>query len=224
MATDPQVSRIKFRREVQRLGRAQNRNAKMGLWVLRAEFPEVLVAFATPNPTQVSIAFAALIDFTDYDAHPLAVTLVHPCTEKVLKYSEILPQEFPNLPIQSSPRIARLRSSGGGLTVDSIVQAYGQEDEAPFLCLPGVRAYHDHPAHTGDSWWLHKMSGEGSLHSILHTLWKYGVSNVIGQSLNIQVRVSGFQVRPEIEVSPPTNPQNSPPAAPLAHPPEETNT
>lgn len=180
--------------------------------MLKAEYPEVLVAFATPRPSQVSVPFAALVDFTDYDAQPLKVTLVHPCTRKVLKYSEVLSQTFPNLPFQPPPRIARLRlGPGGQLTQDSLLQGYDQDDPAPFLCLPGVRAYHDHPAHTGDSWWLHKQRGEGSLHTLLHTLWKYGVRNITGQNVIIQAQVSGFQAQSEFEAPLPVDEQPTPP-------------
>lgn len=178
--------------------------------MLKAEYPEVLVAFATPKLPQVSVPFAALVDFTDYDARPLSVTLVHPCTRKVLKFSEVLPQTFQNLPFQPPPRIARLRMDGGGqLMQDSILQGYEQDDK-PFLCLPGVRAYHEHPAHTGDSWWLHKKRGEGSLHTILHTLWKYGVRNITGQNVVIQAAVAGYQVQPEFESPLPVDQQATP--------------
>lgn len=202
MATDPKVSRAKFKREVDLLLYDQDRNARMGLWLLKAEYPEVLVAFATPRPPQVSVPFAALVDFTDYDAQPLKVTLVHPCTRAVLKYSDVLPQSFGGIQIQPPPRLTRLRVEPNGQWFpDQLLVAYDQDDKAPFLCLPGVRSYHEHPAHTGDSWWLHKKRGEGSLHSILHTLWKYGVRNVTGQNVVIQAVVAGFQVHPEFEPS-----------------------
>lgn len=215
MATDPRVSRAKFKREVDQFLQDPERNAKIGLWMLKAEYPEVLVAFATPRLQQVSVPFAALVDFTDYDARPLAVTLVHPCTRKVLKYSEVLPQTFPNLPFQPPPRISRLRlGPGGQLIQDSLLQGYDQDDPAPFLCLPGVRAYHEHPAHTGDSWWLHKQRGAGSLHTILHTLWKYGVRNITGQNVVIQAQVLGFHAQPELEPPLPVGEQPTPPQEP----------
>lgn len=202
MATDPKVSRTKFKREVEQLLQDQDRNARMGLWVLKAEYPEVLVAFATPKPAHVLVPFAALVDFTDYDARPLKVTLVHPCTRNVLKFSDVLPQVFPGIQFQSPPRLTRLRVEPNGQWFpDQLLVAYDQDDKAPFLCLQGVRSYHDHPAHTGDSWWLHKKRGEGSLHTILHTLWKYGVRNVTGQNVTIQPVVAGLQVIPEFEQS-----------------------
>src|SRR6185437_3217307 len=45
---------------------------------------------------------------------------------------------------------------------------FGLPDEVPFLCLAGVREYHEHPAHTGDSWWVHRTTGAGSLSHLLN--------------------------------------------------------
>jgi hypothetical protein len=186
MATDPQVSRAKFTHEIALFQDQKEQYAKKGIWMLSVEYPDVLVAFATPKSQQVFVPFAALVNFTDYDARPLAVTLVHPCTRKALKLSEVLPQEIPNCQSQTPPRIARFRIVGNQLVPDSILQGYDNDDPKPFLCMPGVRSYHEHPAHTGDSWWLHKNLGEGSLHNILHTLWKYGASNITGQNLALR--------------------------------------
>ncbi|WP_306919914.1 putative metal-binding protein [Rhizobium mesoamericanum] len=47
-------------------------------------------------------------------------------------------------------------------TVTDFIQANSLEDE-PFLCMAGVREYHDNPAHSGDPWLLHRGSGEGRL-------------------------------------------------------------
>jgi hypothetical protein len=66
-----------------------------------------------------------------------------------------------------------------------LMQSYGP-DEEPFLCLPGVRAYHEHPGHTGDSWLLHRARGDGRLITILTHLHKYGIANL---SLNFEVQV-----------------------------------
>ena len=202
MATDPLVSRAKFAREVKPFEDERERYALMGIWVLYSEYPEILVAFATPKSPQVFVPFAALVDFTDYDALPLRVTLVHPCTRKPLNFSEVLPQVFPNIQFPVPGRINRLRldnATGGQIIQDSLLQGYDNTDAKPFLCLPGVKSYHDHPGHTGDSWWLHRSLGEGSLHTILYTLWKYGTRNVTGQKMTISVTAAGYVVQPEFE-------------------------
>ena len=219
MATDLRVSRAKFAREVRPFHDERERYASMGIWVLHSEYPEVLVAFATPKSPQVFVPFAALVDFTDYDALPLKVTLVHPCTRKPLNFSEVLPQVYPNIQFPVPGRINRLRIEnpmGGQIIQDSLLQGYDNTDAKPFLCLPGVRSYHDHPAHTGDSWWLHRSLGEGSLHTILYALWKYGSRNVTGQKMTISVTAAGYVVQPELEpaVAAALAPEQTPPTEP----------
>ena len=48
----------------------------------------------------------------------------------------------------------------------------------PFICIPGIREYHNHPAHTGDSWLLHRRDGEGTLGFIVDKLYEYGISGI----------------------------------------------
>jgi hypothetical protein len=57
--------------------------------------------------------------------------------------------------------------------------------------VPGVREYHAHPAHTGDSWLLHRGTGEGTLHALLHIVYQYGVQPL--RDFAIGMRVVGFQ-------------------------------
>lgn len=61
----------------------------------------------------------------------------------------------------------------------SLLQFSGPDD-IPFLCLPGVLEYHEHPAHTGDSWWLHRTTGAGSLSHLLNAFHSYAVAPIIG--------------------------------------------
>lgn len=57
----------------------------------------------------------------------------------------------------------------------------------PFLCVPGVREYHDHPQHSGDLWELHRGSGEGSLAALCDLIWRTMAQNVIGFNVGVQV-------------------------------------
>ncbi len=71
------------------------------------------------------------------------------------------------------------------------MQAYGPDD-IPFLCVAGVREYHEHPAHSGDQWELYRSSGGGRLIRLLEIVSKYGLDPVVG--LNVQmVPHVGFQ-------------------------------
>ncbi len=43
----------------------------------------------------------------------------------------------------------------------------------PFLCIRGIREYHEHPQHTGDDWLLYRH--EMSLFSIVMSVWRVTV-------------------------------------------------
>lgn len=58
--------------------------------------------------------------------------------------------------------------------MQAMMQAFS-DDQIPFLCLAGVREYHNNPGHTGDSWFLHRGTGAGTLNFLLEQLYKYGV-------------------------------------------------
>ena len=70
-----------------------------------------------------------------------------------------------------------------------IVQANGPDDR-PFICLPGIREYHDNPAHSGDPWLMHRGSGEGSLAFILEKVWTYGVNPIENYQVQLQPMIS----------------------------------
>jgi Predicted metal binding domain len=61
-----------------------------------------------------------------------------------------------------------------------------------FLCLPGTRAYHEHPAHSGDPWELHRKTGEGRLFALLETVWRYGAAPMDQLKINIGLGQSEF--------------------------------
>ena len=194
MATDINVARRKFDHEVEQFHRMGAICRERGIWLIYADFPRVIVAFATPKSPNVFVPFAADIDFSDYDAQPLGVVLVHPVTFKRLKLSEILPQ----FSMGMAGRMMRLRTTANHQVIpDNIVQAF--DESRPFLCIAGVKDYHDNPAHTGDSWWLHRRNGEGTLSHIVNIIWAYGVKNIIAPQMNLQVQFAGFSLQSEVE-------------------------
>lgn len=210
MATDPRVSRRKFDREIARFRVQEQRFREQGVWMLSCEYPQVLLAFAAPLSPQVYVPFGALIDFEDYDARPLKVTLVHPCTRRPLKFGEVYQQTVVLPHARYVGRLMRLREDPtvmGGVAVDQILQGYENDPESlPFLCIAGVRSYHEHPGHTGDSWWLYRRTGEGSFHTIVDLLASHGSKNIIQPLLQSQMMHVGYILQPDIE------PQRTPPA------------
>ena len=181
------MSKAKFAAEVEAFRRSRKDHQRRGWWMLRAEFPEVLVAFTAPQLTPSAVVCGVLVDFTNYDAEPPSVRLVDPFTEEAYRMK--------NLPTA----LHRRRSSSvqlgpnGPFAQQVVVMPMMQgldPDEIPFLCLPGVKEYHCHPAHTGDSWLNHRGNGEGRLFSILNAVYQYGVQPINGYGIGLQV--TGF--------------------------------
>lgn len=183
LLVDPAVSRVKFDRQLEQYRAIEAEHISKGWFLLQASFPEIFVVFAAPQLKPASIVFGALIDFTNYDFWPPSVRLVHPFTRHPYKYAEL-------------PSVLRRRtgtpSPGVEITEQALMQAYSPED-IPFLCLPGIREYHEHPGHTGDSWFLHKNTGEGTLYFVLTQLHRYGVQPLTGYNVALQAVITGYQ-------------------------------
>jgi len=191
---DPEASRAKFAREVERYRALEVVYRRKGWLLLDATFPEVFVVFAAAKLKPAALVTGVVIDFTDYDLRPPSVRFVDPLTREPLKFKDL------------GFRMARRQAAAGappglmmvpgvGLQMippfQDLIQANGP-DEEPFLCLPGIREYHDNPAHTGDSWLLHRASGEGSLAFILDKIWTYGVNPITDYQWQLQVQVLGL--------------------------------
>lgn len=187
---DPVVSRAKFAREVERFLAIGEAHRRRGCWLAKAEFPDVFVVFATDKTQPGSVAFGARLDFSNYDIVPPSVRLANPFTWEPLKAKEA-PHPFPRLkrvPVPAEIAAAQPEAEEG-FQVQALLQSYGPE-ELPFLCLQGVREYHDHPLHSDDPWLAHRTEGCGTLNHLVEQLWTYGVKPLSGWHLQIQV---GFQ-------------------------------
>ena len=191
-AVDPGVSRAKFAREVERYRAQEAVHRRQGWLMLDATFPEVFVVFAATKPKPAALVAGVVIDFTDYDLRPPSVRFVDPFTREPLKAKDLgfrMTRRLAGAPPQlmvmpgMAPQVVP--------ATQDLIQANGP-DEEPFLCLPGIREYHDNPAHTGDSWLLHRASGEGSLAFLLDKIWTYGVNPITDYAWQLQVQVLGF--------------------------------
>lgn len=170
---DPAVSRAKFERELSGFRLIEQDQRRRGIFVLSASFPTVEVAFAAQHVKPRPVLFGAKIDFTNYDLWPPSVHFVDPFTGEPMKRSQLPP----------FLRIAPQEGQPGAMAPQSLVQAFGDED--PFVCMQGVREYHDNPAHTGDPWLMHRGSGLGTLFYLLDKLHAYGVSTLAGYQFQL---------------------------------------
>jgi|SRR5579859_11360 len=187
--TDPSVSRRKFEREIIEYKSLGEEYRTRGWLLVEAEFPKVLVVLAAaklkPTPVVMGVAF----DYTNYDAAPPSVKIVNPFTGEPYKFKELpnpLNRALPaqEIAIPGFPMQQKMMVQGE----QPYMQAFGPED-VPILCLAGVREYHEHPAHSGDIWELHRKSGAGRLVRLLEVISRYGVEPIFSFGVQLVPQV-----------------------------------
>jgi hypothetical protein len=190
---DPAVSRKKFERELAQYREIEDEYIRRGWWILKAEFPEVFVVFATPNAQPPLIPFGAILDFTNYDFWPPSVRLVNPFTRLPYKHKELL-TKLPRAVLTQVPSELAAVGIVGEVQIQQVqelLQAFDPE-EIPFLCVAGVREYHESPAHTNDPWLFRRGTGPGTLYFLLNVLYHYGVEKITG--CQFQIRIAGYSL------------------------------
>nr|MBA3242578.1 hypothetical protein [Acidobacteriota bacterium] len=174
--------RAKFARELAEYRSLEADHLGRGWWMLRAEYPEVFVVFANAQLKPPAVIFGVIIDFTNYDLWAPSVRLVNPFTREPYKAKE-LPSTLRRRSLVAAPHLAGLIPGGQEGEVpqmeqeSTLMQAHSPDD-VPFLCLAGVREYHEHPGHSGDSWLLHKGEAKNMLFYLLDVLYRYGVQPI----------------------------------------------
>ena len=94
---DPAVSRRKFDREIAEFRSQADEYRRRGWLLADAEFPHALVILATVKTQPISILCGVWFDYSNYDAAPPSVRLVHPLTREPYKWSEV-PTRLPRMP------------------------------------------------------------------------------------------------------------------------------
>jgi hypothetical protein len=186
---DPLVSRTKFDRELAEFQALSDSYRQRGWFLAHVDFPRVFVALAAPQVTPAVLVMGVDFDYTNYDAAPPSVRLVNPFTRVPYKFSELPTQLLRGMPAQEVQLPGMPPGAKMALAVQQpYMQAYGPED-IPFLCVAGVREYHDHPAHSGDVWELHRPTGAGRLVRLLEIIHRYGVAPIVGLGVQLVPQV-----------------------------------
>ena len=184
---DPAVSRAKFDREVADHLTFEADYRARGWFLVKAQWPVVVVVLASKKTIPPAIVTAVHFDYTNYDAEPPSVRLVDPFSGRPLLSKE-LPTRLPRM----IPGPETVLPDGTKLRLNKpldLMQAHSLDD-LPFLCISGVKEYHDHPGHTGDSWALHRPTGAGRLVRLLEVISKYGLEPVQTFSVNLVPQVT----------------------------------
>jgi hypothetical protein len=191
---DPLVSRAKFDREIDDYRAFEREYRRRGWLLLQAKYPDILVALVAPQLKPPAVVTGVRFDYSNYDFRPPSVLLVNPFTEEPYKANEIptnlkrsVEGSFPGIPGLVIPQGAQAKV----MMQQPLMQAYGPDD-IPFLCVAGVREYHDHPGHSGDAWELHRRTGAGRLVRLLELITKYGVQPISDYQVNLVPQIAGF--------------------------------
>lgn len=181
MRIDPVVNRKKFDREVGLLVKQKATLESLGVFLLSStEYPNLELLFAPRHPVSAGVpasqagsivlpqggmmvveipslaarAFKAHFDLTDYDLRAPSVEFRDPWNDNLLPYATM----FRALEYETD-RKAHI------VLLDS-----HPTTKKPFLCIRGIREYHEHPQHSGDDWLLYRE--EINLFSIVMSLWR----------------------------------------------------
>jgi hypothetical protein len=190
MHLDPAVTRLKYDREVSRLREQQGTLEKRGVFLLQlAEFPVVELLFVPRHPLrlmapraqsgpillpQIAMAvielpnlaargFKARFNLSDYDVRPPSIEFRDPWTDSLLEY----PTMFRALEYEKDRK------------AHVVLLGDHPATHKPFLCLRGVREYHEHPQHSGDDWFLYR--GRITLFTLIMSLWRVSLDLVHAQ-------------------------------------------
>ena len=173
-AIDPEISRKKFQHEVDQFIALTDSYRRRGIILLKDNFPEIVLSFSAVKLKPAIHSFAVLLNFENYDIEPISVRFVDPFT-------------FELLPVTPNPLFRKNIKTDG--SIEPLALAQQDTTGLPFVCIPGVREYHNHPAHSGDSWLLHrKVDGEGTLGFIIEALYRYGILAI--DSFQVQAMVN----------------------------------
>ena len=183
---DPAVSRKKFNREVAEFKAQAVDYRRRGWYLVHAKFPEALVILASAKTQPVAILCGVLFDYSNYDAVAPSVRLVNPLTGEPYKGADLPTQLMRRMPTSDAPVVVQGQVQGQVQVQmqQPLMQSHGSDD-IPFLCIAGVREYHEHPAHSGDHWELHRQAGAGNLTRLVEVVSKYGLEPIVG--FNVQM-------------------------------------
>jgi hypothetical protein len=193
-SVDPAVSRAKFDSEIDDFRALAPQYGARGWFLAEAKFPYALVILAAPQLKPPPLVTGVSFDYTDYDLHPPSVRLVNAFTREPW-CTEELPTNLPRR-IEGQPLVIQgLQMPAGGampriMQQQPLMQAY--PGGLPFLCIAGVREYHDHPAHSGDLWEIHRPAGAGRLIRILEIIDTYGLRPLTAYNVNLVPQIVGY--------------------------------
>lgn len=187
IVVDPEVTRRKFERELELWHENEHTYRQRGWMLVGHGEIDVDIGFLgrLPLGPQPMPAMSACvrIDFKNYDLWPPSVEFINPFTGDY-----------------TPPQVQALVDSDEGPR-NLVVQSH-PDTNRPFFCVPGIRQYHEHPQHSGDSWLLHRHTGAGSLATICDRIWRAMARNLLGIHLEVQTLPGQLQLQLRVANAP----------------------
>lgn len=166
----PSISHAKLQEQIDQWHANAQLYRRRGWLLLGVDGLTVDVAFlakAAVGDLLLPIVTAAIrLRYDNYDLWPPSLAFIEPWTGQ------------PAIPPVAAPE------AGNGRPRNVLLGRPGTGE--PFLCMPGIREYHEHPQHTGDAWLLHRGEGAGRLAVVCDRVWRCMARNVVGLSVNLQ--------------------------------------
>lgn len=170
MRVDRGVAQAKFARELGILTAQEPTLSARGIFVHRTEFPLVDVIYASGQPLRLDLGLRA-VDVPMLGQRPFGVRFDMEDFDLTAPSATIRDiRDWKHLP---SGAVAGFHDIGGQPTP---VLLNHPTLKRPFLCMQGIREYHEHPDHTNDDWLTHR--DPGALLRAIETVWATCVSAV----------------------------------------------
>lgn len=193
--TEPEVSRKKFEDELTEFRRIENDWRKKGVVCVKTNFPVFHFIFIAHHIQPSTVAFAVEIDFTNYDVQPPSIVFINPFSGEPITIREMNNVSFFQV-IKQEIQFAGMQIPGAQAAKPQFQQVNAilmiGLNERPFLCIPGVREYHDHPAHTNNPWLNYRTKGEGKLLFLLDQLYNHCIPYITGFNVNFTFNIKQF--------------------------------
>ena len=183
----PDVSARKVQRELELWDASAQAYSRRG-WLMLRRAPSVLeIAFLARLPVAGSIvpviAACVQIDFTNFDLWAPSVEFIDPITR-----------------VFAPPVVQALVETEGG--AQNLLVGGHPDTGRPFLCIPGVRQYHSHPQHTGDSWLLRRQPRGGTLALIRERIWQTMARTLLGVQVQLVTLPGTMQLNMQLVSAP----------------------
>jgi len=194
---DRRITMRKFERQVDDFIEREDEYRKAGIICQKLDFPHFEFAFLAKYsymhkddenpPVQLFrpypfFLFAVRIDYTNYDILAPSIRIIDPFTSEIT--SAAIPCPIVIAPSQQNNKSildAKFKVQNQNILLKDNKGHF-------FICLRGIREYHEHPQHNGDSWFLHRLTGKGDILNILDQLQLYSVSN-FNRSFEQQIKL-----------------------------------